>query len=196
MVLGDDLDDPRCPECGGPIGPTATTCLHCSADLVGKDPIAPEEIPSGEAGEGSEFMNVSTASSTPVEHPLDPDGAVDNTLTIIVGILGGLVIGVIGSFVLLFLVESVWAIPFGLAAWLGSTAYLVRRRFLLDAVSKGAYGVALVLLLVPILAVTLDGGIMERGGIFVVLLIVAVLPAGVAAGIGWFASRYVPENAG
>ena len=27
-------DDPRCPECGEPIGQTATYCMHCSADLT------------------------------------------------------------------------------------------------------------------------------------------------------------------
>lgn len=140
-------------------------------------------------------MTVSTASGTPVEHPIDPDGVVDDTLTALVGILGGIVIGVVGTFVLLLLTESLWALGFGIAAWLGATAYLVRRRFVLDAVAKGAYGVAVVLLLVPVLAVVVDGGILERGGIFVVLLLLVVVPAGIAAGIGWFASRYVPEDA-
>ena len=32
MTIADD--DPRCPECGGPIGQTATYCMHCSADLT------------------------------------------------------------------------------------------------------------------------------------------------------------------
>lgn len=27
-------DDPRCPECGEPIGQTATYCMHCSTDLT------------------------------------------------------------------------------------------------------------------------------------------------------------------
>ena len=26
--------DPHCPECGEPIGQTATYCMHCSADLT------------------------------------------------------------------------------------------------------------------------------------------------------------------
>lgn len=200
MGDGDDLVDPRCPECGGPIGADATSCLHCWADLDGREPVAPEAVPADAGhvidGEEDATMNVSTASGTPVEHPLDPDGVVDNTLTVLVGILGGIVIGVVGTFVLLLLTESLWALAFGIAAWLGATAYLVRRRFVLDAVAKGAYGVAVVLLLVPVLAIVVDGGILERGGIFVVLLLVVVVPAGIAAGIGWFASRYVPEDAG
>jgi len=211
-VAGEDLDDPRCPECGGPVGPTATYCMHCSADLADSGPVAPEELSSGTGdaetgatgtagetgagGEGSDPMNVSTATSTPAEHPIDPDGVMDNTLTVIVGILGGLVIGVLGSFVLLVLFESGWSVLLGLAAWLGATAYLVRRRFVLDAVSKGAYGVALVLLSLPLIALRFNEGLVENVAILVLLLFFALFPAGIAAGIGWFASRYVPENAG
>lgn len=198
-MMGEEFDDPRCPECGGPIGPTATRCLHCSADLSDTQPVAPEDItgvhdnPSAEHASG-EFMSVSTASSQPVEHPLNPDGVMDNTLTVLVGVAGGLFIGLVGTFVLLILLESLWALGFGLAAWIGSTAYLVRRRYLLDVLAKSAYGVALVILLVPLLAIAVDGGVLERGGLLVVLLIFVAFPATIAAGIGWFASRYVPDD--
>jgi hypothetical protein len=33
MASWRDREDPRCPECGEPIGATATYCMHCSADL-------------------------------------------------------------------------------------------------------------------------------------------------------------------
>lgn len=33
MATWRDADDPRCPECGEPIGATATYCMHCSAEL-------------------------------------------------------------------------------------------------------------------------------------------------------------------
>jgi hypothetical protein len=33
MATWRDADDPRCPECGEPIGATATYCMHCSSDL-------------------------------------------------------------------------------------------------------------------------------------------------------------------
>lgn len=33
MATWRDGDDPRCPECGEPIGATATYCMHCSAEL-------------------------------------------------------------------------------------------------------------------------------------------------------------------
>lgn len=198
---GEDLDDPRCPECGGPIAADATACIHCSTDLSDRQPVAPGAVHDNSdgtdaAGRGeSEPTTVSTASSRPVEHPLDPDGVMDNTLTVLIGIGGGIVVGVVGTFVLLIMIESLWALAFGLVAWLGATAYLVRRRYVMDAVAKTAYGVALVLLTVPLVALAVGGGIVERGTLVVVLLLLVVMPAGIAAGIGWFASRYVPEDA-
>ena len=32
--MTDSTTDPRCPNCGEPIGRTATYCMHCSADLT------------------------------------------------------------------------------------------------------------------------------------------------------------------
>jgi hypothetical protein len=191
MAQEDSLEDPRCPECGGPIAATATECLHCGATLAGTtaqdDTAGPQSVGEGPA------RSVSTAAGTPVEHPLDPEGVMDNTLTVMVGILGGLIIGVIGTVVLLFLTQSGWGAAFGFAAWLGATAYLVRRRYLFDAVSKTAYGIAGVLLVVPAIAVLFEGNLVARGMGFFVMLVIVAIPAGIAAAVGWFASRYVPE---
>lgn len=198
MGLEDTVDDPRCPECGGPIAAKATECLHCGVALATSDPVpgtAPSDHPAEAQTRGNEAStNVSTASGTPVDHPLDPEGVMDNTLTVIVGILGGLIIGVIGTIVLIVLTDSAWGAAFGFAAWLGATAYLVRRRYLMDAVSKTAYGITAVLLVVPAIAVVFEGDLAARAGGFFVLLIVVAIPAGIAAAIGWFASRYVPET--
>ncbi|WP_254763670.1 hypothetical protein [Natrinema marinum] len=129
---------------------------------------------------------------------LDPSGLVDNTLTAVVGIVGGLIVGIVGIFVLSIIAGGSWAGTFGLIAWLGSTGYLVRRRTVQEAVAKSAYAVALVLLSVPIIAfspaVTMQGGLEERGGFFVVLCIFVAVPAAVAAAIGWVASRFVPST--
>lgn len=185
----DDLDDPRCPECGGPIGPTATYCIHCSADLDGREPVGPGDSPA---------VRTASGRGGPEEPPLDPEGFVDDSLTVVVGIVGGIVVGVVGTLFLLFATGSGWALAFGLVAWLVATAYLVRRRSVLDAVSKAGYGVALVLLVVPLAtlspAVSMEGGLLERGGAFVALLVLVAVPAGVAAAVGWFASRYVPAD--
>lgn len=195
---GEELEDPRCPECGGPVAMTATYCIHCSTDFSETGPVPGHETAAGGGpthGASGTVGTVLTASGTPVEHPLDPDGIMDNTLTVIVGLLGGLIVGVVGTIVLLFLTENLWGVGFGLVVWLGATAYLVRRRYLLDAVAKTAYSIAIVLLFVPLLALVLDGGLLARGGIFVLLLLIVGIPAGIAAGIGWFASRYVPDDA-
>lgn len=198
MAREDTLDDPRCPECGGPIAASATACLHCGADLSNTPPIpgtgAPETASPDQPQDTAASNTVSTARGTPVEHPLDPEGIMDNTLTVLVGILGGLIIGSLGTVVLLFLTQSLWGVAFGFVAWLAATAYLVRRRYLLDAVSKTAYGITAVLLLVPAIAIVFEGDLAARGLGFVVLLLVVAIPAVIAAGIGWFASRYVPDT--
>lgn len=199
MPLNGGLDDPRCPECGGPVGPDATYCLHCSADLAGRGPVAASDLPGegGTAGDGEPaVVDVSTAAGTTPEHPLDPDGVVDDTLTVLVGIVGGLVVGLVGTVVLVFLTESGWALLVGLVGWLGATAYLVRRRYVMDAVAKSAYGVAVALLATPLVALTLEAGLLERGTVFLALLFAVGIPAAVAAGVGWVASRYVPGDAG
>lgn len=193
--------DPRCPECGEPIGLTATYCMHCSADL------AEERAAADVDGDGGWDRTTGTGSpggsSVPGERGeplLDPEGPVDDTLTVLVGIVGGLLVGVVGTLVLLVVTGSGWAIGLGVVAWLGSTAYLVRRRTAQGAVAKSGYALAVVLLSVPAIAlspvVDVDGGLAARGGLFVVLLFFAVVPAGIAAVVGWVASRFVPASPG
>lgn len=225
--MSDRTNDPRCPECGGPIGQTATYCMHCSADLSDEQAaadtdadetwdsaeVAPADAgasttsePSQSASDGTTTAQAAvdatvSGSSTDGETSgalLAPDGLVDDTLTAIVGITGGIVIGVVGTVVLGILTGSGWAVGFGVLAWLGATAYLVRRRTVQAAVAKSGYGIALVLLLVPAIAfspfTSVDGGLGERGGVFVALLLFVVVPAGGAAVVGWVASRFVPDT--
>lgn len=225
-------DDPRCPECGGPIGQTATYCMHCSTDLTDKRPVTdvdgnrdweppgaaaavlpdragtPQEAPSDARGStattGRRIMNALGIYTDNLDEEggrlLAPDGFVDNTLTVVVGIVGGFIVGVVGSVVFGILTESLWSLVFGLVTWLGATAYLVRRRTVQAAVAKGGYAVAIVLLLVPVVAlsptVSLNGGLGERGGVFLTLLVFIGIPAGLAAAVGWLASRFVPPGAG
>ncbi|MEF8827404.1 MAG: zinc-ribbon domain-containing protein [Haloarcula sp.] len=229
--MSDTVDDPHCPECGEPIGQTATYCMHCSTDLTEEraaadadedgvwdqseaTPTASPERSTGSRGASSGDSGTLTAygrtiweaiaGSTATEDEADgqllaPDGLVDNALTALIGIAGGIVVGLVGTVVLGVVTGSGWAVGFGLLAWLGATAYLVRRRTVQGAVAKSSYAVAIVLLAVPLIAlspvVSMDGGIEERGGLFVVLLVFVALPAGVAAGIGLIASQFVPEPA-
>lgn len=206
--------DPRCPECGGKIGQTATYCMHCSADLTEEQAAADIdgdeawERPPDEAGTrpnagpldglaravGDALGGERDANATQHEKLLDPDGIVDDTLTVVVGIAGGLVVGIVFTLEVLAMTGSAWAVPIGLVAWLGGTAYLVRRRTVQGAVAASAYGIALVLLLIPLLAfspaASIEGGLGSRGGMFLALGTFVVVPVLVAAAIGWVASQY------
>jgi hypothetical protein len=193
--------DPRCPECGEPIGQTATYCMHCSADLTDEQEVA-------DVDEDEAWEQTPTAPSDQEEQAaregsdqlLDPEGLVDDTLTVVVGIGGGVVVGLVGTSVLLSITGSIWGFVFGLVAWLGSTAYLVRRRTVQGAIAKTGYAVAVVLLLVPVVAlspfVSVEGGIGGRGELFAVLFAFSLVPASIATAIGWIASQFIPEEAG
>lgn len=230
--MGGRPEDPRCPECGGPIGLTATYCMHCSTDLTGERGVA--EADGNPTWDRNEIDSTGSsgnagASPGPSRHSTDtsaissgrvvdalgvspsglgergravlaPDGLVDDTFTVVIGIVGGFIVGVVGTVVVGILTESAWAFAVGLVAWLGTTAYLVRRRTVQEAIAKSGYAVAGVLLLVPVIAlsptVSIDGGAGDRVGAFLTLLVFVGIPAGLAAVTGWLASRYVPEGTG
>lgn len=204
-------EDPRCPECGGKIGQTATFCMHCSADLteernahdadddgVWDQAEAGQPSPQPTATSGSASGRLDVREALDFEDLLAPDGLVDDSLTVVVGIAGGLVVGVIGTFVLAMVTGSGWALAAGVVAWLVATAVLVRQRTVQGAIAYTGYGVAAVLLLVPFVAlspaVSVEGGIGERGGLFVALLVFVAVPAAVAAGLGWIAAQFRPES--
>jgi hypothetical protein len=203
--------------------------MHCSADLTEAQAAADsdndeawdsaeETPPAAETATGSDSATPA-ADGTSVDTPdpidastiveslgiggegqlLDPDGIVDNALTIAVGIGGGVVVGLVGTIVLGVATGSVWAIPFGVLAWLGSTAHLVRQRTVQGAISKTGYAIAIVLLAIPLItlspAVTIDGGLAGRGASFLILLVSMAFPASIAAAIGWIAGRFVPDAA-
>ena len=207
-MSGDDL---RCPECGEPIGQTATYCMHCSADLTaehgrgdtdGDETWDRTDVEAtgfrADTGTSRSLIDRIRGAPTPGGQWLAPDSVADNALTVAVGIAGGLLVGVFGTVVLGALTGSVWAILFGFLGLLVATAYLVRRRTVQGAVAKSGYAVAVVLLVAPLVAFSpvmgVDGGVVERVGLFGVLLVVAVIPAAIAAGLGYVASRFVPED--
>ena len=207
-MSGDDL---RCPECGEPIGQTATYCMHCSADLTaehgrgdtdGDETWDRTDVEAtgfrADTGTSRSLIDRIRGAPTPGGQWLAPDSVADNALTVAVGIAGGLLVGVLGTVVLGALTGSPWAIPFGFLGLLVATAYLVRRRTVQGAVARSGYAVAVALLLVPVVALSplmdVDGGLTERGGLLVVLLATVAVPAAVAAGLGYVASRFVPDD--
>jgi len=192
--------------------------MHCSADLSDYRERAESDEATGQYAPGNSrssgtagrllksvtrtlretIGNRGNSADLDREELLAPDGFVDDTLTVVVGIAAGALIGLLGTTVLAVVTGSPWALVAGLLIWLGSTAYLVRRRTVQGAISAGGYGVALVLLLVPVLAFSpatdVDGGLAERGSIFLVLGILVVGPVLIAAGIGWTAAQFAPGD--
>ena len=215
-----DSEDPHCPECGEPIGQTATYCMHCSADLsdeqaaadanddgtwdgtVGSDEGDPSAGDEGDASPTYDPLEDAggdaTATADAGGQVLDPDGIVDNTLTVVVGILGGIVVGIVGTIALLVITGSGWGALLGIVAWLGSTGYLVRRRTVQGAVEKSGYAAAVVLLLIPLVAfsplASVEGGLTGRGSFFLAALVVVSVPAVIAAAVGWTAGRFAPDS--
>lgn len=53
------------------------------------------------------------------------------------------------------------------------------------------------ILAMPLLAASpaVDGTLAEHGGLFVELALFVVVPAAIAAAVGWLASRFVPDDA-
>lgn len=126
---------------------------------------------------------------------LDPEGIADNVLTVLVAIVGSVVIGFVGFFVLVVLTESAWSLPVGILAWLGGLAYLARQYSVQQTVAKTFYGVAAVLLAVPLMSLSpgLNEPIGDRAALFGVLLLTVAVPALVSAGIGYALLSFAPE---
>lgn len=128
---------------------------------------------------------------------LDPDGLLDNTLTVIVGIVAGLVVGLISVIMLALLTENGWGFLLGIVVWLVTTAHLVRRRTVQGAIAHGGYALAVVLLAIPFVAAAMSGpSISDRlGALFAALMFVSI-PAAISGVVGLVASQFVPEQDG
>jgi len=240
------VSDPRCPECNGAVGTTATYCMHCGAEFerpVGVDgdagtdteSVTPDEIDYGattdvdSASEAS--AGVDEARAGEVEGPttapdagttdrtdgatasrsaggdqatgpelttweerldawLAPDGWLDNSLTIVIAIVAGLFVGPLALFVVGALTESIWALPVGLVAWIGSTVYFARQRTVYGAVRGGCYTVAgLFVVLPPAVAIAGSGGLAGRVGAFIAFEIFALFFAVPLFAVGKVASH-------
>lgn len=203
--------DPRCPECGGPVGSTSIYCMHCGAEF-------PEGAAVGDDGSGAwrpdDSADVSDAddvswggaAEATVERGsergllarlLDPDGAVDDSLTVFVGAGVGVVAGVLVLFTVLFATSHEVSLLAGFAAWIGLTVYLSRQRSVFGALRLGCYVLAVVILLSPLsllspLLDTTSGTYAERVAVVVVFEAVAVVPAGVLLVAGYLAGHARP----
>lgn len=188
-------DDPRCPECGEPIGMTSAYCIHCSADLT-----EDRERTDTDADWDPTSRPSSPQAPSPTEDTagggslLDPDGLLDTLLTVVVGLIGGVVISLFVWFAVTSVVSFGLGAAVGVLVWLGATAKLFRCRTVQEAVSKAAYGIAIAMMLVPLIVFssTWDPG--TRGQDFVILAVICAVPAAIAGSVGFIAARFVPES--
>lgn len=206
-------DGPYCPECDEPVGADTEYCMHCYQNFSGD--VSPVDTPpaGGSGGDATSTEGYdewqtddqgtgSADSSSGYEQwkgesspTLDPEGLVDNTLTVIVGIVAGLVIGVISIIVFGILTEEGWGVLLGFVIWLGVTAHLVRRYTVQETISHAGYAFAAVLMVSPLVAAAAGGpGLEDRLSSFFGALMFAAIPAVISGSVGWFAGQFVPEQ--
>ena len=147
--------DPRCPECDSPVGMTSQYCMHCDAEF--DSPVADDtdgNTPAdGEPADDGDARSVSvdlTAWERRLAGWLGPDGWIDNSLTIVVAVAAGTVLGPLTAVVLGLLTGSLWSVAVGLGVWLGATASLANQRTVYGAVRGGCFGIAGLLLVLPV----------------------------------------------
>lgn len=204
--------DPRCPECGGPVGSTSIYCMHCGAEfpegaaVSGSGSGAQQPDDSADVSDaddiswdGADQASVERGSERGLlSRLLDPDGAVDDSLTVIVGAGVGVVVGVLVLFTVLFATSHAVSLLAGFVAWIGLTVYLARQRSVFGALRLGCYVLAVVILLAPLsllspLLETSSGTYGERVAIAVVFEVVALIPAGVLLVAGYLAGHARPD---
>lgn len=192
-----DRDSAVADERAGPDDDSISSAVEAAAADI-TDATDPDPTGAG-GGEGAvdESAPAPPPQSESGDELLDSDGVVDNTLTVIVGIAAGIVVGLVATITVLFTVQSAWGFLLGLLAWIASTAHLIRRDTVQGAISRGAYAVAVVLVLTSLIPlsplVSVEGGIVGRIEGFVAVLVVVSFPAGFAAIVGYIAGRFVPE---
>lgn len=196
---------------------TAAYCMHCSADLteerervdVDNDEDRNDTSSPSPTSRASDPTKDTAASDGPL---LDPDGLLDNSLTVVVGIIGGFIIGFIGWFaatsifsiiieilstnleLLRLVVSVVLGLGSGIVVWLGATIYLVRLRTVQETISKAAYGIAIAIMSGPLIVFT---PMYETTTVlfdFIEMGVSCGIVAAIIAGIGFFAGQSVPES--
>lgn len=194
--------DPRCPACGGPVGTTATYCMRCDAEF---------EQPVGAESEGTAMGNAARNGNSErfpeaiatiegldfLDRWLAPDGWLDDSLTVVVGVVAGVVVGFLTLLVGGVLAGGTVGGLGGLVAWIGATSYLARRRTIFGAVHGACYAVAGLLVLVPLIAftdATTGGTVAGRVILFVVGELVFGLVAAFLFGVGYVAGKRRPDS--
>lgn len=133
------MDDPRCPDCDGPIGPTATYCMHCGAEFPERRGATRRVGADDAATEGGSTGGNST----------DGDSTLDGALRLAIGASGGAVVGVLVAVVALLATGDVLTVLLGPVAWAGAAVHVARRPSARAAFGRACALVAIAILLVP-----------------------------------------------
>lgn len=153
--------NPQCPDCGEPVGMTATYCMHCDAEFDA--PVSAEA--SADAPGHTDAADASGADSPTAGGAASPDlqsweervatwvgpnGWIDNSLTIVIGVVAGVGIGLLTTVLVALLTGSLWALAVGFLTLAGGTAYLANHRTVYGAIQQACYMIAPLLLAIPI----------------------------------------------
>lgn len=160
------VTDPRCPECDEPVGTTASYCMHCDAEfdapvnagntdsetVTGHTETPADDSPTDdtEVEESSQPGNTLTTWEQRLSGLLGPDGWVDNSLTIVIAMGAGFLIGPLVAIVLALLTGSFWSIAVGFVVLIGSTAFLANQRTVYGTVRGGCFGISGLLVVLPV----------------------------------------------
>jgi hypothetical protein len=175
--------------------------MHCGADLADEGPDAADVTDADDYDTGlddatgrpdSRDATGSAATSRSAStggRLLDPDGLLDNSATVVVGIGGGLFVGFL-SLIVLGVSLGGAGVALALVAWLGSTAVLVRQRTVFGAIQYGAYAVALALVALPLAVLVADDSpLVDRLVGALLFEVVVGVVALVIAAVGYLAGR-------
>jgi hypothetical protein len=156
------VTDSRCPECGDPVGKTASYCMHCDAEFdtpvaggdsekrAGDDPTDDTET----AVSDDTYETTLTTWEQRLSRWLGPDGWIDNSLTIVIAIGVGFLLGPLAAIVLALLTGSLWSIVVGFVVLIGATAFLANQRTVYGTVRGGCFSVSALLVILPVAFIT------------------------------------------
>lgn len=187
--------DPRCPHCGGPVSATADYCMHCEEDLPTGDARAAD--PYGAATTEATAWTTPSAADLADRDWFHPDGFLDDSLTLLVGVVAGVIAGTLATFAVVWALPAAWPFLVGGVAWLGVTVAVARNRTVFDAAEVAGYLLALVLVALP-LTVSATAPMADPGesrlGLAVVLAVFAWPVAAVLAGVGRILGGFGAED--
>jgi hypothetical protein len=173
--------------------------MHCEADLPASDFDARETSDGSDADFSADESGGDRSADTddPDRGWLDPDGLLDNVSTVGVGVVGGIVVGVVLTVVVLLPLPGGLPFAAGLVGWLAATAWIARTRSVFGAVRRAGYLVGGLLAVLPLVvgafAPMAENTVGSRIG-FAIVLCVFVWPlAGGAAVVGFLGGLGRPD---